>query len=127
MFVLLPVEGEVFFAGNSGPGLGILPQESLYDAATKDGFGNNLWNVLCFHTAVKDILRFNNQDRAQFTKAVAAGLFYRYSVRQFPGLNFLAQGNRDLEGFSGPATSVADPNIFCKNIPLPENCIPYIF
>ena len=61
-----------------------------YNATAEDGLGNNLGNILCLDMAVKDIFRLNNQDRAQFTKAVAAGLFYRYCVRQFPGLNFLA-------------------------------------
>jgi hypothetical protein len=126
MFFLFTVEGQVSFADNDS-GLRILPQESFYDVVANDGLGNNLGNILCLDAAVKDILRFNNQDRAQFTKTVTAGLFYRYLVRQFPGLDFLAQDSRDLERFSGPATGVADPNNFCKGVPLPEDSISDIF
>jgi hypothetical protein len=73
--------------------------------------------------AVKDISRLNNQDRAHFTKTVAAGLFYSHPVCQPTGRNFLAQGGGNLEGFSGPATGVADSNIFREGSLLLEDRI----
>jgi hypothetical protein len=41
--------------------------------------------------------------------------------------DLLMQRCMHFEGFPGPAAGIADPDIFCEGLPLPENRIPDIF